>query len=115
MRLRRLACCSTSYQVRTGLCFHSFTVPIEYPALHGKEELEEIAKKLVEGVSHVLDYLGAVAELHPIAGVRVLSSSRYSTIAYYPKDRGRRSYGKLIDLKHFSRSGTDTAIFAESR
>lgn len=73
-------------------------VLIEYPALHGKEELEEVAKKLVEGVSYVLDYLGAVAELHPIAGVRILSG-RYHTIAHYHTDRGRRSCGNLNSLQ----------------
>lgn len=72
---------------------------IEHPALHGKEELEEIAKKLVEGVSHVLDYLGAVAELHPIAGVRTLLSSRYYIYAHYHTDCSRRSYGNSNDLQ----------------
>ncbi|CDO74209.1 hypothetical protein BN946_scf185043.g261 [Trametes cinnabarina] len=41
------------------------------PLAHARQEFEDIAKQMVEGVSHVLDYLGAVAQLHPVAGVRL--------------------------------------------
>ncbi|KAI0676683.1 hypothetical protein C8Q78DRAFT_38191 [Trametes maxima] len=41
------------------------------PLLHGRQEVEDIAKKLVEGVHHVLEYLDVVAQLHPIAGIVV--------------------------------------------
>ncbi|KAH9887585.1 hypothetical protein C8Q73DRAFT_204890 [Cubamyces lactineus] len=43
----------------------------QLPLIHGRQEAEEMAKKLVEGVSHVIDYLGAVAQLHPAAGIVV--------------------------------------------
>ncbi|KAI0829258.1 hypothetical protein BC628DRAFT_1116440 [Trametes gibbosa] len=48
----------------------------ELTSLHGTAELEEVAKKLVEGVSNVLEYLGAVAEIHPIAGIVVSALTR---------------------------------------
>ncbi|KAL7282001.1 hypothetical protein ACG7TL_003468 [Trametes sanguinea] len=44
--------------------------------VHARQEVEEITKQVVEGVSHVLDYMGIVAQAHPIAAIVVGALSK---------------------------------------
>ncbi|KAI9063508.1 hypothetical protein FKP32DRAFT_724551 [Trametes sanguinea] len=46
------------------------------PLAHARQDIEEITKQVVEGVSHVLDYMGVVAQVHPIAGIVVGALSK---------------------------------------
>ncbi|KAI0772554.1 hypothetical protein BD413DRAFT_670879 [Trametes elegans] len=49
----------------------------QLPLTHRRQDVEEMTKRIVEGVNHVVDFLGAIAQMHPWAGFAVDAFSKF--------------------------------------